>query len=209
MSKKSTVQTVHVVLKLPRRLADCIVASQKIHDQMAANAGTLPSPSPTLAILQTQIDTVNTKEALVKARSTGSVADRDAAMKVLVVSLNSERAYVEGVCNATPANALTIAEDAGMTLRTVTTREKPPLAAKAGTVSGTVLLAAKATAGAKANSWQYSTDGGKTWIDLPQTTKASTTVPNLTPGTTVEFRQRVLTKAGVSDWSQTISHLVT
>jgi hypothetical protein len=209
MAKKSPIHTVRVVLKLPTRIADFIVTAQKIHDQMAANTTTLPSPNPTLIILQPQIDSVNTKEALVKARASGSVADRDAAIKVLAVSLNSERAYVESVCNATPTNALSIAEDAGMTLRTVPVREKPPLAAKAGKVSGTVLLAAKATKGAKANSWQYSADGGKTWIDLPQTTKASTSVANLTPGTTVEFHQRVLTKTGVSDWGQTISHLVT
>jgi len=170
---------------------------------------TLPSPNPPLATLQTQIDTLNTKKALAKARAVGAVADRDAVMKVCALSLNSERAYVESVCNANPTNALTIAEDAGMTLRAVIAREKPPLAAKAGKVSGTVVLAAKATKGAKANNWEYSVDGGKTWVDLAQTTKATTTVPNLQPGITVEFRQRVLTKTGVSDWGQSISHLVT
>jgi hypothetical protein len=209
VAKKSPIQTVHVVMKLPRRIADYIVAAQKIHDQMEANAPTLPTPNPSLVLLQPQIDAVNTKEALVKARASGAVADRDAALKVLAVSLNTERAYVEGVCNANPTNALTIAQDAGMTLRTVPTREKPPLAAKAAKVSGSVVLAAKATKGAKANNWQYSLDGGKTWVDLPQTTKATTTVPNLQPGMTVEFRQRVLTKTGVSDWGQPISHIVT
>ena len=206
---KSPVHTVHVVLKLPKRIADFIVAAQKIHDQMTANATTLPSPNPTLAILQSQIDSLNTEQALAKARATGAVADRDAAMKVVAVSLNSERAYVESVCNATPSNALNIAQDAGMNLRAIATREKPPLAAKAGKVSGTVVLSAKATKGAKTNNWQYSIDGGKTWTDLPQTTKATTTVANLQPGINVEFRQRVVTKAGVSDWGQAITHLVT
>jgi hypothetical protein len=209
MTTKSPIHTIRVVLKLPKRIADFMIVAQKIHDQMAANTATLPSANPSLAILQPQIDKVSTLQALVKARATGSVADRDAAVRVLAVSLNSERSYVESVCNENPTDALSIAEDAGMTLRTVATRVKPPLAAKAGRVTGTVVLVAKATKGAKANSWQYSTDGGKTWIDLPQTTKANTTVPNLQPGMTVEFRQRVLTKAGVSDWSQTISRLVT
>jgi hypothetical protein len=67
---------------------------------------------------------------------------------------------------------------------------------------------AKATKGAKANEWQYSLDGGKTWIDLPPTTKASTAIQNLTPGTSVSIRQRVLTKAGLSDWGQPFSTLV-
>ncbi len=209
MSKKSAIQTIHVVLKLPQRIADFIIAAQKVHDQMAANTSTLPVPNPALTVLQTQIDALNTDQALVKARSTGSVADRDAAMKTVAISLNSERGYVEGVCNANPSNAATIVEDAGMFLRTVPTREKPPLAVKAGKVSGSVVVVAKATKGAKANDWQQSIDGGKTWTDLPATTKATTTVQSLQPGTTVEFRQRVLTKTGVSDWGQTISHLVT
>ena len=96
-----------------------------------------------------------------------------------------------------------------MNLRTVPTREKPPLAAKQGKVSGSVVLAAKAIKGAKTNNWQYSTDAGKTWVDVPQTTKATTTIANLQPGTNVEFRQRVVTKTGVADWGQPITHLVT
>jgi len=108
---------------------------------------------------------------------------------------------------ATPANAAVLAQDAGMSVRKYTHPAKPPLAAKQK-LSGTVQLVAKATKGAKSNEWQYSTDGGKTWVDLPPTTKASTTV-NLMPGTTVSYRQRVLTKSGQSDWSQPISALVT
>ena len=75
-------------------------------------------------------------------------------------------------------------------------------------MSGEVQLVAKATKGATANEWQYSTDGGKTWVDLSSTSKATITVSNLTPGTTVMFRHRVLTKAGHSDWSDASSLLV-
>jgi hypothetical protein len=45
-----------------------------------------------------------------------------------------------------------------------------------------------------------STDGGRTWVDLPLTTKASTTIAGLTPGSTVTLRHRVLTKTGMGDW---------
>ena len=113
--------------------------------------------------------------------------------------------------NANPANlanAANIAQAAGMSLRKPPAQSKPPLAAKAGVTSGIVQLAAKATKGAKANNWQMSTDGGKTWVDLPETTKAKTQVANLTPGTTVQFRQRALTKAGVGDWSLPVPHVV-
>ena len=64
--------------------------------------------------------------------------------------------------------------------------------------------------------WQYSVDGsaaggtahGKTWIDLPPTTGAQTSIHNLTPGCAVSFRHCVLTKAGVSDWGDPVTTLV-
>ena len=87
---------------------------------------------------------------------------------------------------------------------------KAPLALKATKVSGTVNLVAKATKGARLNEWQYSLDGGKTWIALPATTKATTTVASLTPGATVMAQQRVFTKAdGWGNWTQPVSLLVT
>jgi hypothetical protein len=71
-----------------------------------------------------------------------------------------------------------------------------------------VQVLAKATKGAQAHEWQLSTDGGKTWSDLPTTTKASTQVETLTVGATVTFRHRPVTKAGLGDWSQPVSAVV-
>jgi hypothetical protein len=95
-----------------------------------------------------------------------------------------------------------------MMLRKVTAAHKQPLSVKQ-TVSGSVKVVAKATKGARGNEWQYSLDGGKTWIDVPPTTQANTTIHSLIPGAVVSYRQRVLTKAGLGDWSQPISALVT
>jgi hypothetical protein len=197
-----------VTLGLPRKIADLLLFAQLVHDTIAANPKSLPSPSPTLAVLQTDIDALGNAEAITKTRVAGAVNDRNLAAKALKIDLNNERAYVELVANADPANATKIAEDAAMKLRKPTVRNKPPLAVKAGATSGSVKVLAKVTKGAKANDWQYSLDGGKTWVDLPSTTKATTSVANLTPGSTVQFRQRVLTKAGVSDWSVPVPHVV-
>jgi hypothetical protein len=203
-----TTNRIGVALGLPRKVADLLLRAQGIHDAMAANSKTLPSPSPALAVLQTDISTLATKEAAAKTRTPGAVIDRDQALTVLRVDLNSERLYVESVVNANPASAAEIVADAGMSLFKVAAHSKPPLAVKAGATSGTVKIVAKATQGAKANDWQMSTDGGKTWIDLPSTTKASTSVANLTPSTTVQFRQRAITKAGEADWSLPVPHVV-
>ena len=207
-NKKQSTNKVAVALKLPKRIADLIIRAQAIHDVMAANSKTLPSPSPVLSVLQTDIDALKAKETVVKTRVAGAVTDRDAALKVVTVDLNNERAYVEQLCNADPANAAQLAQDAGMTLRQNGARNKPPLSVKPGTVSGEVLAVAKAAKGAGANEWQYSTDGGKTWIAVPSTTRASTTISNLSPGTSLLVRQRALTKAGLGDWTDPVAHIV-
>jgi hypothetical protein len=207
MANKSS-RTIRVILKMPIKVADFIVRAQTIHDTMAANPKTFPSPSPALTVLAADIADLVTKEASARARTVGAVADRDAARKAVSDDLSGEQAYVEQLVNADPANGAIIAQDAGMQLRKVLSRNKPDLALKKGAVSGAVRVFAKATKGARANEWQQSLDGGKTWIDLPPTTKASTAIQNLTPGVTVSIRQRVLTKAGQSDWGQPVSTLV-
>jgi len=211
MTTKVATNTIHVVLKLPTRMADYIVAGQKIHDTMAANPSTIKAPNPALTVLQTDLTTLVTKQAEAKTRAQGAVAARNAAKKQVADDLSQERAYVETLCNADPTNAAAIAGDAAMFIRkSAAPKVKAPLAVKAGKVSGAVNLVAKATKGARLNEWQYSIDGGKTWTALPATTKASTSMASLTPGATVTVQQRAFTKAeGWSNWTQPVSLLVT
>ena len=56
--------------------------------------------------------------------------------------------------------------------------------------------------------WEYSLDGGKTWIAAPATLQAKTTIAGLTPGATVQFRYQPVSKTGEGDWSQIVSFLV-
>ncbi|HEY8087061.1 MAG TPA: fibronectin type III domain-containing protein [Polyangiaceae bacterium] len=42
--------------------------------------------------------------------------------------------------------------------------------------------------------WRYSLDGGKTWVPTAATLQTRTTVTGLTPGATVTFRYRAVTK---------------
>ena len=208
MAKQKKPPKQKVVLKPPHKVADLIVFGQKVHDQMAASTTLLPTPDPVLTVLATHLGDLVTKEAAAKTRAVGAVSARDAAEQVVRNDLESERAYVEKLCIADPANAQTIAQSAGMALYKAGAHHKPDLVAKHGAVSGSVDLVVKAAPGAKAHDWQVSTDGGKTWNDAGSTTKGKVTVPNLPPGTTATFRHRVLTKAGRSDWSQPVSLVV-
>ena len=106
------------------------------------------------------------------------------------------KAYVQSVADATPENAISIIESSGLALRKTTT------------LSGSVKLTAPLAGRRAAYRWQYSTDGGKTWVDASETLQAKTTVTGLPVGTTVQFRYRSVIKGGASDWSAPLSMVV-
>src|SRR5579859_4144854 len=133
---------------------------------MVNNSKVFPSPPLALSVLASHTSDLDAKETAAKDRAKGATADRDAAMKIVAVDLGQLRGYVEQVVNQDPANAESLAADAGMSVRTKTHPAKPPLAAKHPSL-GTVHLVAKAIKGGKTNDWQYTTDGGKTWIGVP------------------------------------------
>ena len=205
-TKKSP--TYPVVLKNPKKVADFISHGQNVHDQMAAHATLFPSPDPALTVLQAHIDDARTKYQASKTRAVGTAAARIESEKVLAGDLGTERAYVQKIVNANPENANSIAASAGMTIRASGTKSKDPLTAKRGTLAGSADLVAKAQTGAKAYEWQVSTDGGKSWVDAPPTTKAKASIPNLTVATTVHFRHRPITKSGPGDWSPPLPYVV-
>jgi hypothetical protein len=197
----------NVFLNLPTKtIAPLIVRSTAIVNAMEANKTTFPSPNPALALVTT-INGLTTAETAFTAHL-GTRADRDSAMKALVALVQQLHAYVQGLATANPTQAEVIAQDAAMTLRKTAVRQKSDLAVKQ-TVSSVVHVIAKAVKGSRAHEWQYSLDGGKTWIDVPATTKASATVTGLQPGTTVSYRQRAITTAGPGNWSQAVVAVVT
>jgi hypothetical protein len=201
--------TIMVVLGLPssRSVPAVIVRSTTIGNAIAASPTTFTAPNPPLAKLTTAINAATAAEAAFKAH-TGTRADRDAAVTALIALMQQVHAYVQGLATADPANAATIAQDAAMTLRKKGSHTKSDLAVHQK-VSGVVQVVAKAGTGSRAHEWQYSTDGGKTWIDAPATTKASTTITGLQVGVAVSYRHRAITKAGPGDWSQPVVALVT
>jgi hypothetical protein len=196
------------VLKMSHKVKSLITFAQSVATTMTDNS-TFPSPSPTLTTFQADIAALVTAETAALARAKGAADTRNAKLAVVKADLESLKNYVQNVVDASnPANAESIIGSAGMAIRKVTLHDKPALAVKQGSVSGTVTLSAKAAAKKAAYNWQYSTDQ-KTWTSLPQTLKAKTSVSELTSGTTYYFRSQALTpKGGDGDWGQVISLLV-
>ncbi len=199
--------TPRIVLALPLAVDALLTLGAAIHDSVAANPKQFPSPSPALTSLSTDLSVLQTQQVAVKNHTPGAVAARNTAEATVRGDLRQLKAYVQLVVAGDPANAAAIAQAAGMALAKSAAHPKATLTAKQ-TVSGTVMLVAKAVKGSHAYEWQYSTDGGKTWVAAPASTKAQTAIPGLLPGSTVLFRHRPVLVTGPQDWGQAIQAIV-
>jgi cell pole-organizing protein PopZ len=198
---------VQAVLKRPTTVPDLIFQGQAVVDAMTANSW-FSAPAPSLATVQAAIKRLQDAEAAALARTVGLKQIRNDARAALVGLLNQLRAYVEAIAEENPDSAAAIIESAAMSVKGPGKATKPSLAVFQGRVSGSVRLVAKAAAKLAQYEWQLSPDGGKSWLDLPQTLQAKTTVSALAPGSTYRFRMRAVTRRGRGDWCDPVSDVV-
>jgi hypothetical protein len=206
----ATLTNPRVVLRSPKTALAWLVLAKAVYDGLSNNKGLFVTPNPPLPQLSTDIDAFDAAETATHSRTVGAAATRDAKLVIVKADLAEVCVYVQGLVNADPANAATIAQSAGLSLRKVGVHSKAELSAKPDTTtSGSVDLVAKlGDATTAAHEWQYSIDGGKTWASVQTTLQAKTTITGLTPATTVLFRHRAITKTGPDAWSQPVSMIV-
>jgi len=166
------------------------------------------TPTPPLSSITQATADLQTAETAALTRVKGAVTLRNEKVTVLVTLLLQLKAYVQAQADANVENGASIIESAGMGVRKPVVRKPRVFAAEPGAVSGAVKLVSPSAGPRSSYEWVYSTDGGKTWTTSPVTLQAKTTVTGLTPGATVQFRYRPVTKAGEGDWSQTVVLLV-
>jgi hypothetical protein len=196
-----------VMLSLPKSVPALITYAQGIVMQMTANPS-FPNPTPTLAAVTAAIGELQIAETAALARTKGAVAARNERRTALVSVLQQVRAYIQVTADADAANAGSIIQGSGVAVRKTPTRRARAFAAKPGPVSGVAKVVAEAAARRAAYEWQYSTDGGKTWVTAPPTLQAKTTIAGLAPGSTAQFKYRAVTKSAAGDWSQPVSLMV-
>ena len=150
-----------------------------------------------------------------QAKQPGAAKARGAAFDALLTAAEQLRAYVEALCaNLSVEQATALAAAAGMKIALSPIHSKPILQANRGSLSGNVVLIANALLlagkgrGRKFFNWAWSADGGKTWVALPPTTDATTSVSGLTPLTTYLFRVSANTRKVEGAWSQAVSLIV-
>ncbi len=196
-----------VSLKLPFSALPLITYVQNMMKAMSGNPA-FPNPTPPLPLIAAAVNELQTAETAVLARTPGAVTTRNDKRAALVVLVQDLRSYIQRTADANATNGAAIIESAGVAVRKVPTRSARTFVAKPGAVSGSAKIVAKTIARRASYEWQYTTDGGKTWVTAPATLQAKTTIAGLAVGATVLFKYRAVTKEGEGDWSQSVSLVV-
>ena len=194
-------------LLLPTHVADQIKYGGAVQAGLANNSH-FPLPDPVISGFSNALTNYTAAETTAQTRAKGTIAARNAAKVVFIGAIHAVKARVQQVADATPEQAEAIITSTTLAVKKVATRQKQTFVAKYGPTSGTVHVIAKAAAVRASYDWQYSVDGAKTWVDVPNTLQAKTTMVGLPVATTVAFRYRATTKAGQGDWSLPTSLLV-
>jgi len=191
-------------LKLPLNVSALVTVARNIVEGMTGNPA-FPNPAPTLAQVSASITALGTAETATLTRVKGSVATRNTARATLRTQLEQLKSYVQTVADADPEHAAALIQGAGMAVRKTPVRPPRVFDATPGPVAGSVKLVAGAAARRAAYEWEFSTDGGKTWVAAPPTLQAKTIVTGLPSGVIVQFRHRAVIKAGAQDWSTVVA----
>jgi hypothetical protein len=203
----TTTKTDHrsiVSLKLPTRIQALITYAGGIVKALTGNPS-FPTLVPMLVTLTAAIVELQTAETAALARTKGAVITRDEKRTALVQLLQQLKGPIQAAADANLENGASIIASAGVEVKKTMVRSPRVFGAKPGAVTGTAKLFT-ASAGHRASyEWEYSTDGGKTWVTTPVTLQAKTTVLGLTAGTTVQFRYRPVTKTREGNWRQPVS----
>jgi hypothetical protein len=206
-TNKTNTRHTTVTLKLPLSVSALVTYSQNIVKRMTANPA-FPSPTPSLGAITQAVDDLQAAEAAALARTKGAVATRNDKRTALVLLLKQLRAHIQMVADASSDNGAAIIESAGVAVRKATSRRARTFTARPGAISGSAKVIAPTASRRASYEWQYSIDGGKTWVLAPVTLQSKTTITGLTPGSTVLFKSRAVTKTGEGDWSQPVSLLI-
>jgi hypothetical protein len=195
-----------VTLKLPRRVPALITYAQTVLEAMTNNAH-FPTPVPALTAIAAAITALQSAESAV-SRVKGTVVARNDKKAALVALLQQLRGYVQTTADADPENSAAMIQSSGLAVKKLPAHRPRVFTVKPRAVSGSVEIVAASVGRRASYVWGYSTDGGKTWIEVGPTLQAKTLITGLPVATSVQFRYRAVTKTGAADWSQPVSHLV-
>ena len=212
-------------MRMYRAICDCDrdeipavqIRAEAMYNGLGSDKVTYAAPSPALPAFLTLIQNLASSQQTALARGKGSAAVRNAARDLLWSGMQSERAYVQGLADVS-TSPITVIQNAGLVVATVTPRVKSFLVLTLGKQSGTVLCDAnvgmlvgtetKKPSQSRFFNWQYTTTNGASYITLPSTPTGKTTIANLTPLTIVGVRVSLTNSTGPGPWSEVATIVV-
>jgi hypothetical protein len=215
----ATLQRIRCVLGVYRLDTPAVlVRGQTMHDGLGADVATYAAPNPPLPAFQALIQSCAAAQQLAQLRGTGAAAERDVQRSLLLTGMETQRMYVQSLADAMPLRAVALIQNAGLIVAEPPVHHKAILTLRLGKQSGSVdcdanvrLLVGAGTPQPTQNkffNWEYTVDGGKTFIALLPTTRAKVTIPNLTPLATVGVRVNLNNATGPGEWTHLVSILV-
>jgi hypothetical protein len=176
---------------------------------------TYNNPNPSLPVFLTLITNVSTAQQAVRTRVVGAAEARNVQLSFLVSAMETERTFIQSLADASPAHASTLIRNAGLAIAATSVYTKGLLTLRAGRESGSIicdanvgLLVGVGVAHPSQNrffNWEYTLDGGKTFVTMPSTTKGKTLLQNLVPLTLVGVRVNLNIGSGPGPWSPVVT----
>src|SRR5215467_1363650 len=134
----TTAKTNHrsiVSLSLPKPVPALLTYAQGIVTAMTGNPH-FPSPVPTLAEVQADVDALRDAQLAAEARVRGAVLTRNEKKVALVATLQKEKAYIQGVADANVENGASIIASAGVAVKKRPLRKPRVFSARPGRAPG-------------------------------------------------------------------------
>ena len=195
--------------------ADFLTKSSAILSALLKDVGGyFTVPFAGLGLLEGQIKIFTGAITDAKNGGLGTSAAKDTAKTNLYGTLLSALAYINNLARLDNTNAVEIIEDAQMVVIGGKSHKKQDFAVKQGAASGQAMLRSRAVMidgkyQIATYYWQYSIDGGVSWIDVPQTSKANTEIIDMKPGVPAKFRKQTFcAKTGLSIWCTALDFTV-
>jgi len=139
----------------------------------------------------------------------GAVQARTVQYKGVLDYLHLLLAYVQSVSDANAVNSEAIIISSGFEVKHLGVAGKDAIAVKPKKgESGTMIAKVKKIAGTVANLWEYSLDEGKTWVEMDATSKGTTEITGLKPGSTIIVNNRPVLRKSKGTWIQSQPEIV-
>jgi len=192
-------------LVLSSNISIYITEVQGVYAKIFANAGGVYPPPVWLPTLSTNINVLDAAEKDVQKDAPNAVATRNTAWVKVDLMMDDVVDFVNSLARNNQPNAVLLITGANMVVIDRGVRVKEILSAKRGKLSGTANLRAKKVPYAKSYVWEYSIDGGITWITTIKITPGgNTVVTGLATLTIVHFRYYAVTTRGNTDYCNAV-----